>query len=44
MRMYEDLVAHGVQDLLKREYGDSLLDSPEVNRFVHTVFFFVILK
>ncbi|KAL5258905.1 hypothetical protein ACHWQZ_G009391 [Mnemiopsis leidyi] len=29
MRMYEDLVAHGVQDLLKREYGDSLLDAPE---------------
>ena len=28
--MYEDLVAHGVQDVLKREYGDSLQANPDV--------------
>jgi hypothetical protein len=30
MRMYEDLVEHGVQDLLQREYGDCLSATPEV--------------
>ena len=31
MGMFEDLVAHGVQDLLQREYGDALQATPEVN-------------
>jgi len=29
MGMFEDLVAHGVQDLLQREYGDALQATPE---------------
>lgn len=47
MRMYEDLVEHGVVDVLKREYGDSFQETPEVSSSVcsfRSQFIFLIFK